>query len=118
MRTYQVPKPGAHSGYNTHTEEYAWCNPGTGSRMLHYYEGIAYIYKSGGPYTVLSGSAAADGSTGDGIVRYTQEQANFDEEVGKVQDISISWTGDTATVVHPEIGTYTFAKTVRTTDAC
>lgn len=117
LRTYTVPKPGNPSGTNTHSEEYGWCNdPGLGRLMAHEYEGIAYIYKSAGPYTILSGSA--DGSSGSGVIQYTQQHANFDEERGKTLNIEISWTGDTATVVHPEIGTYSFAKTIRSNENC
>ena len=86
--------------------------------MSHEYEGIAYIYKSSGPWRILSGTASADGSTGSGTFEFTQETANFQEEVGKVQVIDISWTNDTATIVHPEIGTYDFAKTVSSTSSC
>ena len=65
-----------------------------------------------------TGEASEDGSTGSGVIRYTQESANFDEERGKTLDIQFSWTGDTATVSHPEIGTNSFAKSVRSTESC
>lgn len=118
LRNYQVPKPGG-GGYNNHSEQYGWCdNPGDGKIMVHYYEGIAYIYKSAGHYEILSGEATEDGSTGTGVIRYTQEAANFDEERGKTLDIQISWSGDMATVAHPEIGTYDFAKSVRGNENC
>jgi len=113
LRNYQ-PSPSAN-----HSEEYAFCNDSThGMRMWHKYEGIAFIYESTGPWRVLSGTASADGSTGSGRFEYTQQTANFDEEVGKVQVIDIAWNGDIATVAHPEIGTYNFAKTVSSSSSC
>jgi hypothetical protein len=118
LRTYQVPKPGQHQGYNTHREEYGWCDPGTGRRMVHYYEGISFIYRTNGPYSVLEGTASEDGKSGAGVVRYTQESANFDEERGKTLDIKISWEGDFATVQHPEIGVNQFSKLVRANESC
>lgn len=118
LRNYQVPKPGG-GGTNNHSEEYAWCNHAVDGRiMAHYYEGIAYIYKSAGRYSIISGEASQDGAEGTGVIRYTQESANFEEERGKTLDIQVSWQGDVATVVHPEIGTYQFAKSVRSSESC
>lgn len=104
FRQYAVPKPDHAPGYNYHDEGYQFCN----DFMVHLYEGIAYIYKSRGPWQVVEGYINGDGTKGNGTIQYTQAEANFPEEVGKVQTIQISWEGTTVQVVHPEIGTNTF----------
>ena len=104
-RQYQVPKPNHGIGYNTHEDIYVFC-PTT---MYHSYEGIAYIYKTSGPWEVVEGFVNGDATRGHGTIRYTQATANFAEEIGKVQEIRIEWNGANGTAVHPEIGTYAFS---------
>lgn len=103
-RQYEVPKPNHGIGYNTHEDIYVFC-PTT---AFHLYEGIAYIYRTNGPWEVVEGFVNGDRTRGHGTIRYTQATANFDEEIGKVQEIRIEWNGTGATVTHPEIGTYPF----------
>ncbi len=103
-RQYAVPKPNHGIGFNYHDEAYAFCPNGA----VHSYEGISYIYNTSGPWEVVEGFVNGDNTRGYGTIRYTQANANFDEEIGKVQDIRIDWTGAAATVVHPEIGTNQF----------
>ena len=108
LRTY---KP---SSTATHSEYYAFCGPRI---EPHHYEGIAYIYEARGPWRVIEGFVNGDGSKGHGEIEFIQEQANFDEERGKVQRIKISWPAegrsDVALISHPEIGAYFFARTLR-----
>ena len=93
---------------NTHDEDYKFC----GARLFHHYTGIAYIYDSDGPWKVLEGSISPDGSKGFGFVEFLQENANFDEEKGKVQRIEFRWEGTKAVINHPEIGSYNFERAV------
>ena len=113
LRTYPVV-----SGSNTnyHSESYKFCR----ATLKHSYEGIAYIYNSEGPWRVLEGSVNTDRSKGSGVIEFTQQTANFAEEVGKVQRISLSWgtVPGLTRIVHPEIGTYDFAKSLLPSPAC
>ena len=108
-RQYAVPKPNHGAGYNYHGENYEFCE----SLMGHFYEGIAYIYRSRGPWTVVEGNINGDGTKGNGTIRFTQAEANHAEEVGKVQTITLQWEGDQAQISHPEIGVNAFARHVK-----
>ena len=77
------------------------------------YEGIAYIYKSVGPWQVIEGNINGDSTKANGTIQSTRAQANFAEEVGKVQTIQIGWVGDQVTITHPEIGTNAFTRQVK-----
>ena len=109
-RQYEVPKPNHGIGFNYHDENYEFCE----SAMGHFYEGIAYIYKSVGPWQVIEGNINGDSTKANGTIQFTQAQANFAEEVGKVQTIQIEWVGDQVTIAHPEIGTNAFTRQVKT----
>ena len=108
-RQYQVPKPNHGIGFNYHDENYEFCQ----SIMGHFYEGISYIYKTAGPWEVVEGSINGDGTKATGTIRFTQAQANFAEEIGKVQTIQIQWAGDQVQIAHPEIGTNAFTRQVK-----
>jgi len=113
LRTY---KPSASA---THSEYYNFC----ATRIEpHHYEGIAYIYEARGPWRVIEGYVNGDGSKGYGQIEFVQEQANFDEEVGKVQLIRFAWPAegrsDLAQISHPEIGVYTFARSAAAAADC
>ena len=97
-RTYPVVTSTTNA---VHDESYKFC-PGT---LKHHFEGLAYIYDSEGPWKVLEGAVNTDRSKGNGVIEFTQQTANFAEEVGKVQQIRITWgtTPQMATVTHPEI---------------
>lgn len=95
LRTYET-------GTATHSESYKFCP----AVLQHMYEGFAYIYRSDGPWKVIEGSINTAGDKGSGTIEFVQQQANFTAEVGKVQTISLSWAAGQATIVHPEIGTY------------
>lgn len=109
-RQYSVPKPNHGAGYNYHDENWEFCQTIAG----HLYEGIAYIYKSTGPWEVVEGNVNGDGTKGNGTIRFTQANANFAEEVGKVQTVQIQWAGDQAQITHPEIGTNPFTRQAKT----
>lgn len=113
LRTYNP------SASATHSEYYNFCR----TRLEpHHYEGIAYIYESRGPWRVLEGYVNGDGSKGHGVIEFVQEQTNFDEERGKVQQIRFSWPeqgrSDIALIVHPEIGSYFFARSLNAAADC
>ena len=65
------------------------------------------------------------GDTAWGFIEFTQQTANWDEEVGKVQRIEIRWAPNPlipretlAQVTHPEIGSYEFSRSLDTTGYC
>ena len=100
FRQYAVPKPNHGIGYNYHDEGYQFCS----TFAVHSYEGISYIYKSAGPWSVVEGYINGDGTKGYGKITYTQQQANFAEEVGKTLTIELRWEGTKVQITHPEIG--------------
>jgi hypothetical protein len=105
---------------NTHSDQYEWCTLDGRRIMGREFESLSYIYKDYGPYEILQGEASEDGSTGSGVLRYTKEWSNFQEEVGRVLEIQISWQGDTATVINPESYStpYQYAKSLRAAEGC
>ena len=115
---YRTYSPGNDA---THEEKYDFCP----TALHHYYEGIAYIYQARGPWTVIEGSINTAGDKAKGIIEYTQQTANFDEEVGKVQRIEIAWSANplvpqwsVARISHPEIGSYEFDRSSDASGTC
>ena len=68
----------------------------------------------------MEGSVNTDRTEGSGVIEFTQQAANFAEEVGKVQRISLSWgsVAGLTRVVHPEIATRDVAQSLVASPAC
>ena len=116
-RFYRTYNP----GNATHEEKYDFCP----SALHHYYEGIAHIYQARGPWKVIEGNINTAGDKASGVIEYTQQSANFEQEVGKVQRIEIKWSPNplvpqwsVAQIKHPEIGSYEFDRSHETSGQC